>query len=507
MKTGCQKISLWLVALLACAVFFACTNQAENDLAQKNAAEIQRLNEIIAKLTTEKKTVVKKVEYPEAVPKQVIALFDAFKTKEGQLDPKAIAGAFARLDEKQIIELFKGFPWATDQGRELAEYLEKNKVLRDFDPDKFEQLDLEKIDFGRYFDAPALMKCCGDPTFCLLCGPCIYYTKCCCLHCGCWPCCRLCLPCKYCLLCHGCCGCCCCGCDCDCESPCEPDCVCDCANTIEVELTAGGTATVTKLQFTGDGVTVTQVGDTAVIEIPGGNGSITLPIAWTDVNKTGSDLADLETRSHTDLTDIGTYTHDQIDSHINDTSTNPHDVTKGQVLTGDLIVNADIAATAAIAESKLDITTTGHTHANKAELDLFETGDRANVVANTTARHTHANKTALDEFASGDHDAIVANTDHREITDGNPHGVGATDISDFDTEVSNNTDVDANTAARHTHSGTVVEYDADGNIETSTKIIFDTGYEIESHSGAPISCQDSNGCQIIGNTGMGASCD
>jgi len=39
-------------------------------------------------------------------------------------------------------------------------------------------------------------------------------------------------------------------------------------------------------------------------------------IAWAAVNKTGSDLADLATKSHTDLSDIGTNTHAQLDSFI-----------------------------------------------------------------------------------------------------------------------------------------------------------------------------------------------
>lgn len=39
-------------------------------------------------------------------------------------------------------------------------------------------------------------------------------------------------------------------------------------------------------------------------------------IAWTALNKTGSDLADLATKSHIDLTDIGTLTHDQLEAAI-----------------------------------------------------------------------------------------------------------------------------------------------------------------------------------------------
>ncbi|MGA1047382.1 MAG: hypothetical protein ACO3UU_05190 [Minisyncoccia bacterium] len=39
-------------------------------------------------------------------------------------------------------------------------------------------------------------------------------------------------------------------------------------------------------------------------------------IKWDSLSKIGSDIADLETKSHTSLTDIGSNTHAQIDSHI-----------------------------------------------------------------------------------------------------------------------------------------------------------------------------------------------
>lgn len=80
-------------------------------------------------------------------------------------------------------------------------------------------------------------------------------------------------------------------------------------------------------------------------------------IPWNNISKVGSDLNNLETKSHTSLTDIGTNTHDQIDSHIssnsahgvigdvvgeansqtltNKTLTNPT-ITSGQVTTGNL---------------------------------------------------------------------------------------------------------------------------------------------------------------------------
>jgi hypothetical protein len=39
-------------------------------------------------------------------------------------------------------------------------------------------------------------------------------------------------------------------------------------------------------------------------------------IAWTALNKTGSDLVDLETKSHADLTEVGTNTHEEIDAAL-----------------------------------------------------------------------------------------------------------------------------------------------------------------------------------------------
>src|SRR3990167_11207109 len=37
---------------------------------------------------------------------------------------------------------------------------------------------------------------------------------------------------------------------------------------------------------------------------------------WAQINKATSDIADITTKSHTSLTDIGTNTHAQIDTHI-----------------------------------------------------------------------------------------------------------------------------------------------------------------------------------------------
>ena len=62
---------------------------------------------------------------------------------------------------------------------------------------------------------------------------------------------------------------------------------------------------------------------------------------WAQIDKTTSDIADISNKSHTSLTDVGTNSHAQIDSHIADTN-NPHSVDIDDVspttTKGDLIV-------------------------------------------------------------------------------------------------------------------------------------------------------------------------
>jgi len=79
---------------------------------------------------------------------------------------------------------------------------------------------------------------------------------------------------------------------------------------------------------------------------------------WAQIDKTVSDLADLASRSHADLTDIGVNTHAQIDSHIASTS-NPHGVTAAQANALAIASNLGDLADAAVARSNLGLAAGG----------------------------------------------------------------------------------------------------------------------------------------------------
>jgi hypothetical protein len=83
-----------------------------------------------------------------------------------------------------------------------------------------------------------------------------------------------------------------------------------------------------------NGVAWQKVDNTdAVTTVHGRTGNVvaaTNDYTWAQINKSTSNIADITTKSHTSLTDIGTNTHAQIDTHIASTS-NPHSVTKTQV--------------------------------------------------------------------------------------------------------------------------------------------------------------------------------
>lgn len=91
---------------------------------------------------------------------------------------------------------------------------------------------------------------------------------------------------------------------------------------------------LTKDTGTGDAVWKAAAGGGAVSSVFGRTGAVvaaTNDYTWAQIDKTTSSLADITTRSHTALTDIGTNTHAQIDTHIATVSGNPHSVTLADV--------------------------------------------------------------------------------------------------------------------------------------------------------------------------------
>jgi hypothetical protein len=64
-------------------------------------------------------------------------------------------------------------------------------------------------------------------------------------------------------------------------------------------------------------------------------------VLWSAIDKTVSSIADITTKSHTALTDIGTNSHGDIDNHIANTS-NPHNVNASQVGLGNVNNTSDI---------------------------------------------------------------------------------------------------------------------------------------------------------------------
>lgn len=88
-------------------------------------------------------------------------------------------------------------------------------------------------------------------------------------------------------------------------------------------------------------------------KIANDNVSDSAAIAWSKIDKTGSNLTDIATRSHTSLSDIGTNSHTDIDtalssaaSHASSTS-NPHSVTATQVGLGNVDNTSDATKNAA----------------------------------------------------------------------------------------------------------------------------------------------------------------
>lgn len=139
----------------------------------------------------------------------------------------------------------------------------------------------------------------------------------------------------------------------------------------------------------------------------GAVGAQTDDYTWLQIDKTTSDIADITTKSHTSLTDIGTNTHAQIDtavsastSHIANTS-NPHSVTAAQAsavaLTGNETV-AGLKTFSTLPQSSV-VPSAGDDLVNKTYVDSFSQG----VVYKDAVRvATTAAGTLASDFENGD---------------------------------------------------------------------------------------------------------
>lgn len=95
---------------------------------------------------------------------------------------------------------------------------------------------------------------------------------------------------------------------------------------------------------TGTGAWVNSGLQGNVISFNGRTGAVfpaTNDYTWAQINKATSSIADITTKSHTALTDIGSNAHSVIDNHIASVA-NPHSVTKTQVGLSN-VVNLDLS--------------------------------------------------------------------------------------------------------------------------------------------------------------------
>lgn len=132
---------------------------------------------------------------------------------------------------------------------------------------------------------------------------------------------------------------------------------------------------------------------------------------WAQIDKTTSDLDDLTTKSHTSLTDIGTNTHDDIDTHIADTSIHTEDnllvhLAGAETITGKKLFNTELPESAIVPSEDNDLT-------NKAYVDAFAQGL---IVKDSCGVATTEAETLASDFENGDTiDGVVLVTGDRVL--------------------------------------------------------------------------------------------
>jgi len=139
--------------------------------------------------------------------------------------------------------------------------------------------------------------------------------------------------------------------------------------------------------------------------------AVTNDYTWAQIDKTVSSIVDINSRSHTDLQDIGVYTHPEIDSHIDDLN-NPHQTTAAQVgavaLTGDETV-AGIKTFSSIPVLPASNPTTDNQAVRKLYVDTLVTTGARFVAALNAATTTVLPAVTYANGASGVGATLTAN--------------------------------------------------------------------------------------------------